>query len=295
MPPVPRTTEHEPLGWQGFAIKKNQDQFYFHAYRDHDNRNTSSAKMIAHMAVQCQLPDFDWLLVCVQDVFDWEVDKFDRVIDATGRPFEYLTYHTCTKNFRRVIPDYCFDHWSTVGIDDYEQLRLDLAGLGSPELDMIGWRGASNQYRQPLIDLDDKKNFDCEEIKWNHSNPQRLTATNYLSFQQLASKYRFLIDIRGRGWSGRLKLLLCAPRVTFIVERQFEEFFFPMLEPWKHYVPVRDDYSDILPNLNLVRNDSNLEKTIINNVKQFSKQYLTRQSAFNVIGERLKDLYLRPS
>ena len=291
-PPIPRITQHEPLGWQGFALKKHLNNYYFQPYRDHDNRNSSTLNMIVNRCTELKIPDFDWLLVCVQDLFDWETNSDDLVIDAAGRTFEYLCYHTTTKNFARVIPDYCFDHWQTVGIDDYEQLRLQLSSINQPaERDMIGWRGASNMWRQPLIDLDDKINFDCEEIKWNHSNPKKLTATNYLSFLELATKYRFLIDVRGRGWSGRLKLLLCAPRVTFIVQREFEEFFFPYLEPWQHYVPVKQDFSDLSSNLARVRSDQSLENYIIDNVKMFASEHLTRQHALDVVGQKLQRLF----
>lgn len=287
IPPLPRLTEHEPLGWQGFALKKDNNQYYFHSYRDHDNRNSSTAQMVYESCEKNSIKDFDWILFCVQDVFDWELNEHNQVIDANGRGFPYYSYHTNTEDYERVIPDYIFDHWSVVGLDDYETTRKNFKNIGSPKFNCIGWRGAINVFRQPLVNLDDKVDFDCEVINWNHSNPKKLTATNYLSFDDLVNNYRYLIDVRGRGWSGRLKLLLCAPRVTFIVEREFKEFFFPYLQPWYHYVPVKEDYSDLKENLHRIKSDNELETFIIKNAQEFADKHLTRQSALDVLSQKL--------
>jgi len=59
-------------------------------------------------------------------------------------------------------------------------------------------------------------------------------------------KYKYLLDIGGNGYSGRLKFLLFSNRPVFIVERNYIEYWHNQLIPYVHYIPVREDLSDLL-------------------------------------------------
>ena len=108
---------------------------------------------------------------------------------------------------------------------------------------------------------------------------EKLTAKNFLSFQEQVKKWRFLIDMEGIGYSGRLKLFLASPRAVFIQDRIHEEFFFSHLKPWIHYIPVRNDLLDIEEALEKIKSNPELERKIIVNQRRFSQLYLTRDYA----------------
>lgn len=72
--------------------------------------------------------------------------------------------------------------------------------------------------------------------------------------------YRFLIDIGGNGYSGRLKLLLFSRHPLLIVDRDYIEFFHSSLVPYVHYVPVKMDLSDLLEKARWIRD--NYEKRL---------------------------------
>jgi hypothetical protein len=155
---------------------------------------------------------------------------------------------------------------------------------------MLGWRGAiTNPSRRRLVDLDDKQRFDCAFIVWSREDPAKLNAINFLSFEQQVAQWRYLIDIEGRGYSGRLKMLLCAPRVVFVQQRLHEEFFFPMLKPWTHFVPVRSDLAALEDALARVRQEPGLEQHIIGQAQVFAQLYLRRDFAKFQIARRLAD------
>lgn len=144
----------------------------------------------------------------------------------------------------------------------------------------MGWRGANtHKNRRNLVALNDKLKFDCEFVTWDRTNPEKLTATNFLSFEEQVSNWRFLIDIEGNGYSGRLKLLLNCPRVVFIQERKYKEDFQESLVPWRHFVPVKNDFSDLEENLSRLLKSSNLERSIIDEANIFASNFLTRESA----------------
>jgi hypothetical protein len=200
-----------------------------------------------------------------------------RVVDALGRHFPVLSYSTPGGRHDTTIPDFVFDHWQQTGLQDYEATRNVLKRFDNPPpaTDCLGWRGANtNPTRERLVRLDDKQRFDCEFIVWNRDDPAKLSATNFLSLEQQVANWRYLIDMEGRGYSGRLKLLLCAPRVVFVQHRVHEEFFFPWLRAWVHYVPLRNDLADLEDALARVQYEPELERSIIRNARGFSQLFL---------------------
>jgi glycosyltransferase involved in cell wall biosynthesis len=67
--------------------------------------------------------------------------------------------------------------------------------------------------------------------------------------------------------------------VVFLQQRPFEEWYFPDLVPWLHYVPVARDLSDLVPALNRLRDDPELEQKIVVNAFEFAAARLTRAAA----------------
>ena len=57
--------------------------------------------------------------------------------------------------------------------------------------------------------------------------------------------HRYLFNFRGVAASFRLKHLFLCRSVVLHVGREWLEFFYPLLRPWVHYVPVKEDLSDV--------------------------------------------------
>lgn len=51
-------------------------------------------------------------------------------------------------------------------------------------------------------------------------------------------KYKYLFNYRGVAASFRLKHLFLCKSLVFHVGEEWEEFFYPSLKPWVHYVPI---------------------------------------------------------
>ena len=58
-------------------------------------------------------------------------------------------------------------------------------------------------------------------------------------------KYKYLIDVRGVGWTDRVKYLLAMNRPLFLVDRPYKEYYFDKLIPMEHFVPIKEDFSDL--------------------------------------------------
>jgi len=57
--------------------------------------------------------------------------------------------------------------------------------------------------------------------------------------------YIAIIDVDGNSWSSRFGELLCYSSVVLKVQPSDVDYFMPELEPWVHYIPVRQDLSDL--------------------------------------------------
>ena len=117
-------------------------------------------------------------------------------------------------------------------------------------------------------------------MRWKKTDTCLLDYNKYISLPDLVEKYSVLIDIEGRGYSGRLKYLLWSHRPIIIIDRPHKEFFFKDLIEWEHYIPVKRDLTDLLDNVKWCINNHDKAKIIAENAYIFSKKNLTREACF---------------
>ena len=98
--------------------------------------------------------------------------------------------------------------------------------------------------------------------------------------------YRAILDIDGNSWSSRLNLLLCYNSVVIKIEPtwvdylQFKSRHGDVLQPWKHYIPVKADLSDLFEKAAFAMdpmNDLVLMK-IVHEANMWCRQRLTKRS-----------------
>ena len=86
------------------------------------------------------------------------------------------------------------------------------------------------------------------------------------------AKYKYLIDTRGNTFSVRLQTLLKLGRVIFIVDRPFREWYFERLIPMVHYVPVKEDLTDLIEKYFFMENHPELYEKIVRNMAEFVEE-----------------------
>ncbi|EIN06948.1 hypothetical protein PUNSTDRAFT_104368 [Punctularia strigosozonata HHB-11173 SS5] len=60
-----------------------------------------------------------------------------------------------------------------------------------------------------------------------------------------ASRYKYVMDVDGNGWSSRFKRLITSNAMV-LKSSVYPEWFTERILPWVHYVPVQNDYSGLL-------------------------------------------------
>lgn len=252
-------------------VKKENGHLFFESVCGYETRNQSTIRLIELTDQRYNLSDFNWVVI----------NTGDQDICKTYQGLKVFSYSTSSGDYDLACPDFTFDHWRQVGMDDYETICVEIAKVGdeAPETNMLGWRGArTHPLRDNLVQLHDNTNLDVEYIEWNRSNPDKLTCVNHVSLPDHPKKWRYLIDVEGTGWSARLKLLMFSKRVLFIPDRPFKEWFFPHMIPWKHFVPCKRDMSDLIDNLNIIKQDEVLETKIRHSAFEFARMYLSRDA-----------------
>ena len=115
---------------------------------------------------------------------------------------------------------------------------------------------------------------------------------NFLDFQ----KYRSILDIDGHSWSGRFGSLLCFNSIVLKVDPRYVDYYYAKREPsygpmyragntprpphvsnplqaWKHYIPIRDDFSNLeeMAEFVLDRQNDEIVQRIIQNANDWCR------------------------
>jgi Glycosyl transferase family 90 len=92
--------------------------------------------------------------------------------------------------------------------------------------------------------------------------------------------YKAILDMDGNSWSSRFSTMLCYNSLAIKVEPEYADHFFFDLVPWKHYVPVKNDLSDLIDNVQFVLDPVNdgIIRNMIGAANQWCMQRLTKQA-----------------
>ncbi|XP_072318082.1 protein O-glucosyltransferase 1 [Eucyclogobius newberryi] len=87
-------------------------------------------------------------------------------------------------------------------------------------------------------------------------------------------KYKYLFNFRGVAASFRFKHLFLCGSLVFHVGDEWQEFFYPQLKPWIHYIPVKQDLSDVEELLQFAKENDAIAQDIASRGRQFILDHL---------------------
>lgn len=180
-------------------------------------------------------------------------------------------------------PDWCCYWWKTANINNYlvTARLLETMGKQKPTTKKAGWVG--NIY-SPLADVPESKTRPLlkkiaeknpsilEAIHVSPVNGQIVQVPNYMTLDDQVRRYKYLIDIGGNGYSGRLKMLLWTGRPILLVKRRYIEYFYKDMVPFQHYIPVKEDLSDLVQQIQWCRSHPKEASQIGENALLFAKK-----------------------
>lgn len=176
--------------------------------------------------------------------------------------------------------------------------RLLLENQWKNKKNKIFWRGIStgknynvrNYLYKPRIRLItlSKNNPEIIDAKLtNIIQTDPILASKILSISEISSytnisdqlKYKYLIDIDGHTSSFSPWRLLSGS-VTFKQETNNIQWFYPLLKPWIHYVPIKEDLSDIFEKFEYALSNDGEMKQISYNAMVFASNYLSMDNTY---------------
>ena len=107
------------------------------------------------------------------------------------------------------------------------------------------------------------------------------------------SQYKYIIDIDGGLGSSRRIAMLQTGSVPLLTESHWFCTHNKLLVPWVHYVPIAEDFSDLLDKVRWLREHDDYARSIVEHASAFADAYLTKQAAkeqFAAILSRYADL-----
>lgn len=93
-------------------------------------------------------------------------------------------------------------------------------------------------------------------------------------------QYKYQINIDGSVAAYRFPYLLIGDSVVLKQDSQYYEHFYNMLEPNKHYIPVRRDLSDLVEKLKWAIKNDNIAKNISLEGNKWARENLMPTDVF---------------
>ena len=230
---------------------------------------------------------------CSEKYNDPDIKKMHYTIKDRGNKNGTKLHAMCYDKRNRVTEKYCgvdwvFYHWPSANIKSFETTKEEIIAASNipPVINKVGWYGNVNSPKPDVPERKTRKRlkaigdrhrnlFDIVDVraaKGTMTVDER--GNNYKSMVELM-EYKYLIDIGGNGYSGRLKFLLYSKRPTIIIDRNYVEYWHELLEPWVHYIPVKMDLSDLMEKVNWMENNYEKSLEIAENAYKFAIENFT--------------------
>lgn len=127
--------------------------------------------------------------------------------------------------------------------------------------------------------------------KWNYTSFRHFLK-NEMSIQEML-KYKYLLSIEGNDVATNLKWAMSSKSLVIMPRPRVESWFCESkLKPYVHYVPVKDDFSDLLEIKKWCDENSKKCKEIIQNANAYVEKFLNEERE-RMIAAYVIETYMR--
>ena len=89
------------------------------------------------------------------------------------------------------------------------------------------------------------------------------------------ARYKYVVNIQNNGFADRMWRILALKVVVLQEMHAFREFFYDMLIPWVHYVPIKTDLSDLCEKIQWLKDNDEKARDIAENAHAFVRDQLS--------------------
>jgi hypothetical protein len=222
-------------------------------------------------------------------------DLLNMEINVNDRGTNFHKYHmNYNKNTDSNMKKYCGSDWTSSPGETHletgaagspyrrdfhkEAYKILNAGKNTPTINKVAWFGSTSvglEESRRELPVYAKKYPDLFVFRNVNSNNISKDNKDYMSLEDMVSTFSIILDIGGIGYSGRLKYLLYSGRPLIFVDRPYVEYFHDDLIPYKHYIPVKRDLSDLVEKTKWILENYDEASKIGKNARDFALNEFT--------------------
>lgn len=115
---------------------------------------------------------------------------------------------------------------------------------------------------------------------------------NKLSLQE-QSQYKYILTLEGHVAGYRLSYELSSGSVVLLAASQWQMWYYPFLKAYEHYVPVKEDLSDLLSQIEWCKANDDKCARIADNARAFYNKYLDTEGILDFLQKEMWELASR--
>jgi hypothetical protein len=128
-----------------------------------------------------------------------------------------------------------------------------------------------------------------QTINVNEMEKKGIKTSSFLDYFQ-QSEYKYLIHVDGHVSAFRLSVELSMGCCLLIVDSKYSLWFKHLLVPYEHYIPIKEDLSDLFQQIKWCRDNDTKCETISKNALLFYNTYLKKEGILNYLQSLLVSL-----
>ena len=255
--------------WCHYAVKNGL--VYRQCFGQHVGFNMFWDNVLGWLARRAKIPDLEIIV----NLGDWPLIKTGS---GSLARLPMISWCGSEDTEDMLVPTY---ELTEASIECMGRQSLDvLASLGRNEVawedkvETLFWRGRdSNRNRLKLAKIS-KENSDLINASitaffFFRDEEAKLGKSPHVPFFDFFN-YKYQLCIDGTVAAYRLPYLLAGGSVVFKQESKYYEHYYKDLHPWKHFIPVKEDLSDLVEKIEWAKNNDAKARKIAENARQFA-------------------------
>ncbi|XP_063527473.1 protein O-glucosyltransferase 3 isoform X2 [Pongo pygmaeus] len=223
-----------------------------------------SDEILLSLTRKVLLPDLEFYV----NLGDWPLEH--RKVNGTPSPIPVISWCGSLDSRDVVLPTYDITH----------SMLEAMRGVTNDLLSIQGNTGPSwiNKTERAFFRGRDSREERLQLVQLSKENPQLLDAgiTGYFFFQEKEKelgkaklmgffdffKYKYQVNVDGTVAAYRYPYLMLGDSLVLKQDSPYYEHFYMALEPWKHYVPIKRNLSDLLEKVKWAKENDEAAKKI---------------------------------
>jgi len=293
-----------------YRIINNNLYRYYPAERSFTKKELEIEKAIKTLTKLTKLPDIDFIYSDLDGTPDFQMSKNFYILDDRQDQAPILSRaKIIDAKYVILIPDYC--SLSTKWKNECQNILKNMAKYPWEQKDFLAfWRGnpndkgynLKNYKKKPRVIISflskEYPNFiDAGIVKSDNMQLKEVLIKenlikSYATFEEhLKHKYLPVLDGFMCSYSGYQWRLL-SNSLCFKQKSKEIQWFYLALQPYKHYIPIENDMSDLVEKIKWARSFDDKCKEIANNATEFVLNNLMMEDIYLYLYKVLKSYFL---